>query len=65
MAVLRIIKTKRMRNGRKILNSLYFEQGMIKIESKEMTTNVKEAKKEAFKTVERHVAKKINGLIIF
>ncbi|WP_428908800.1 hypothetical protein [Niallia sp. Krafla_26] len=54
-----------MRNGRKILNSLYFEQGMIKIESKEMTTNVKEAKKEAFKTVERHVAKKINGLIIF
>ena len=41
---------------------LYIGQGSYKIRSKEMIHYVKEAKKEAFKTVERFAAKKIHCL---
>jgi hypothetical protein len=41
---------------------LYIGQGSFKIGSKEMIHYVKEAKKEALKTVERFTAKKINCL---
>jgi hypothetical protein len=41
---------------------LYIGQGSFKIGSKEMIHYVKEAKKEALKTVERFTQKKINCL---
>jgi hypothetical protein len=41
---------------------LYIGQGSFKIGSKEMIHYVKEAKKEALKTVERFTTKKINCL---
>jgi hypothetical protein len=41
---------------------LYIGQGSFKIGSKEMIHYVKEAKKEALKTVERFTAKEINCL---
>ncbi len=44
---------------------LYIGQGSFKIRSKEMIHYVKEAKKEALKTVERFIAKKIHCLKIF
>jgi hypothetical protein len=44
---------------------LYIGQGSFKIRSKEMIHYVKEAEKEACKTVERFIAKKIHCLKTF